>query len=91
MRKDTYFRQRQRYRHPKDVQGRIFEKFFRADNARAIVADGNGLGLYLAKQIMDSSGGTIGFDSKPGQGTTFYVTIPIAGMKPKQGEKGLEG
>ena len=76
---------------PKDVQPRIFEKFFRADNARTVVADGNGLGLYLAKQIMDSSGGTIGFDSKPGQGTTFYINIPLSGMKSKQGEKGLEG
>jgi two-component system sensor histidine kinase VicK len=75
---------------PKDVQGRIFEKFFRADNARGIVADGNGLGLYLAKQIMDSSGGAIGFESS-GQGTTFYATIPITGMKSKAGEKGLEG
>ena len=67
---------------PKEVQEHIFEKFFRADNARAIVADGNGLGLYLAKQIMDSSGGTIGFESS-GQGTTFYATIPITGMKSK--------
>ena len=76
---------------PKEVQEHIFEKFFRADNARAIVADGNGLGLYLAKQIMDSSGGTIGFSSEDGQGTTFYVTIPLSGMKSKAGEKGLEG
>lgn len=76
---------------PKDVQDHIFEKFFRADNARTVVADGNGLGLYLVKQIMDSSGGTIGFTSKLGKGTTFYVTIPLSGMNPKQGEKGLEG
>lgn len=76
---------------PQGVREHIFEKFFRADNARSIVADGNGLGLYLAKQIMDSSGGTIGFSSQGGQGTTFYVTIPVTGMKSKQGEKGLEG
>jgi len=76
---------------PKDVKERIFEKFFRADNARAIVADGNGLGLYLAKQIMESSGGTIGFSSSVGSGSTFYATIPLSGMKSKEGEKGLEG
>ena len=87
---------------PKDVQPRIFEKFFRADNARAIIADGNGLGLYLAKQIMESSGGTIGFSSSParnashsdaggeGSGSTFYATIPLSGMKSKEGEKGIE-
>lgn len=76
---------------PKEARDRIFEKFFRSDNARAVVPDGNGLGLYLAKQIMHSSGGTIGFSSQGGQGTTFYVTIPVTGMKSKQGEKGLEG
>lgn len=76
---------------PKDAQDHIFEKFFRADNARTVVSDGNGLGLYLAKQIMDASGGTIGFTSDSGQDTTFYVTIPLTGMKSKQGEKGLEG
>lgn len=76
---------------PKEAQTRIFGKFYRADNARTVVADGNGLGLYLAKQIMDSSGGGIGFDSDPGKGTTFYVIIPLTGMMSKQGEKGLEG
>ena len=76
---------------PKEVQSKIFEKFFRADNARTVVADGNGLGLYLAKQIMESSGGTIGFSSSVGSGSTFYATIPLSGMKSKTGEKGLEG
>lgn len=75
---------------PKDVQSRIFEKFFRGDNAREVVVEGNGLGLYLSKQIMEVSGGTIGFSSEVGQGTKFYVTIPLAGMKPKQGEIGLK-
>ncbi|MBI5356742.1 PAS domain-containing protein, partial [Candidatus Collierbacteria bacterium] len=75
---------------PQDVQPHIFEKFFRADNARAIVADGNGLGLYLAKQIMESSGGTIGFSSSVGSGSTFYATIPLSGMRAKVGEKGIE-
>lgn len=75
---------------PKESQGRIFEKFYRSDNARSVVPNGNGLGLYLAKQIMESSGGAIGFDTS-GRGTIFYVTIPLTGMRTKEGEKGLEG
>ena len=71
---------------PKEVQGHIFEKLFRADNAHEIIPDGTGLGLYLAKQIMESSGGTIGFTSE-NKVTTFYITIPISGMKLKQIEK----
>ncbi len=74
---------------PKEAQGHIFEKFFRSDNAREIETNASGLGLYLAKQIMDVSGGTIGFNSESGQGAKFYVTIPISGMKSKEGEKGL--
>ncbi len=75
---------------PKEAQGRIFERFFRADNAREAVPDGNGLGLYLIKQIMNSSGCTIEFSSEPGQGTIFYVKIPISGMISKEGEIGFE-
>lgn len=75
---------------PQEVQHRIFEKFFRADNARKIIADGNGLGLYLAKQIMETAGGTIGFTSEVGKGSTFHITIPRVGMKAKEGEVGLE-
>ncbi len=75
---------------PKEAQSRIYEKFFRADNARTVVAGGNGLGLYLTKQIMDVSGGSIGFESESNKGTTFYVTIPVSGMKFREGEKGFE-
>ncbi|MDP3973690.1 MAG: PAS domain S-box protein [Candidatus Daviesbacteria bacterium] len=75
----------------KEVQGRIFEKFFRADNAHEVVADGNGLGLYLVKQIIEASGLSMRFDSEVGRGSTFYVTIPLSGMKSKEGQKGLEG
>lgn len=74
---------------PGSAKSRIFEKFFRADNARAAVADGNGLGLYLSKQIMETAGGAIGLDSSE-RGTTFFITIPKSGMMSKQGEKGLE-
>ncbi len=66
----------------------IFEKFFRADNAREAVSTGNGLGLYLVKQIMDSSGGGIAFTSSE-KGTIFVITIPKSGMISKEGERTL--
>jgi len=74
---------------PKDAQRRIFEKFFRADNARTTEAEGNGLGLYVAKMIMDASDGKIWFETEEGVGTTFFASFPAMGMKAKKGEKGL--
>ncbi|MFH1425979.1 MAG: ATP-binding protein [Candidatus Kerfeldbacteria bacterium] len=75
---------------PKAQQKNIFTKLFRADNVRENVTDGTGLGLYIAKSILDASGGTIAFKSKENKGTTFIVTLPIRGMKPKEGTKKLE-
>ncbi len=74
---------------PKEVQPRIFQKFFRADNAIKQVADGSGLGLYVVKMIMESGGGRVWFASEGGKGTIFYAAIPLSGMKEKAGEKGL--
>lgn len=74
---------------PVAVQPRIFEKFVRADNAIKVDAEGSGLGLYIAKMIMDASGGKIDFESKEGVGTKFILTIPKVGMSEKAGEKGL--
>lgn len=74
----------------KDEQKRIFEKFFRAQNAIAQETDGNGLGLYIAKMIVDQVGGEIKFTSAFGKGSEFILVLPKGGMKPKEGEKGLE-
>lgn len=71
---------------PKEQQGRIFEKFFRADNALKEVPTGSGLGLSLAKLLVDGWGGKIWFESEERKGTTFYFTIPLKGMKAKEGE-----
>jgi len=72
---------------PRRQQDQIFQKLFRADNARVQDTSGTGLGLYITKAIVDKSGGKIWFESKEGKGSTFYVQIPISGMKKIKGEK----
>ena len=74
---------------PKSNQAKIFTKLFRADNVRAKNTQGTGLGLYIAKAIVDQSGGKIWFKSKENKGSTFYVTLPLTGMKKKKGAKAL--
>lgn len=74
---------------PKEAQDRIFNKFFRAENAVKAVPEGSGLGLSLVKSLVEGWGGKIWFKSAKGQGTTMYFTIPLAGMKMKEGDVSL--
>ncbi len=69
---------------PKDKQEHIFEKFFRIQEVRKVAAEGTGLGLYISKMIMEASGGKIWFKSKEKKGTSFYVSIPLKGMRTKE-------
>ena len=61
-----------------EQQEKIFEKFFRADNARKKESVGSGLGLYTVKTIVEKHGGKLWFESQEGQGSTFFFPLPIA-------------
>lgn len=61
-----------------EEQGRIFEKFYRAQQPGLVHVDGSGLGLSLVKAIVDSHHGEIDLNSVPGRGTTFHVRLPVA-------------
>jgi PAS domain S-box-containing protein len=56
---------------------KIFTKFFRSENAKRRDPNGNGIGLYMTKFMVDAIGGTIWFSSEEGKGTIFYVLIPL--------------
>jgi signal transduction histidine kinase len=57
---------------------KIFQKFSRGTGASSMRPDGSGLGLYIAKKIIESNGGEMSFFSEgQGQGTTFSFTVPI--------------
>ena len=62
---------------PEADRGRIFTKFFRAGNALAQVPDGSGLGLPLVKDIVETWGGQVHFETTEGKGSTFTFTIPL--------------
>lgn len=74
---------------PKAQQPKIFSKFFRADNAKYIDPNGNGLGLYIVKSLLEELGGRIWFESKEGIGTTFFIKLPQHANIKKKGTKVL--
>ncbi|MFI5240094.1 MAG: ATP-binding protein [Candidatus Saccharimonadia bacterium] len=62
---------------PEAAKKKLFTKFFRAENAQIARPDGTGLGLYLAKRVIEDQGGTILFESAEGQGSMFGFSMPL--------------
>jgi two-component system sensor histidine kinase KdpD len=65
-------------------QERIFEPFYRGRSSRPLAWTGSGLGLAIVKGFVEANGGSITVQSLPGQGTTFYVLLPVAEREPSE-------
>ncbi len=61
----------------KHEQSSIFERFYRIDKAHNSQTEGSGLGLAIARHIIIAHGGSITLESELGQGSTFYITLPL--------------
>lgn len=72
---------------PLAEQARLFGKFFRATNARKQRPDGTGVGLFLAKKVIDAHDGQIIFESKEGKGSTFGFRLPLNKLRVRNSDK----
>jgi two-component system, chemotaxis family, CheB/CheR fusion protein len=72
---------------PRDQQERIFERFYHAREAQQERVTGLGLGLFIARQIVKQQGGRIWVESTPGEGATFFFTIPCRPATGIHGER----
>jgi signal transduction histidine kinase len=72
---------------PPEVQSRIFDRFYRSADARAMDAQGLGLGLTLVQQIVNAHEGRIELESQPGEGSRFRVILPVQAIGQLAGEE----
>jgi len=66
---------------PHSEQAQLFSKFYRASNARKQRPDGTGVGLFLAKKVINAHGGDVIFESTEGKGSTFGFSLPIVPLR----------
>ena len=62
---------------PPEEQARVFEQFYRTRQSTQAGVPGTGLGLWIVRRLGELLGGTVGLTSRPGEGTTFWVTFPL--------------
>jgi signal transduction histidine kinase len=74
---------------PEEHQKNLFQAFYRVDSSHTAEIPGTGLGLVIVKAIVEHHGGKIWLESQPGQGTTFFILIPIR-QEIRRGEAGWD-
>ena len=73
---------------PSEELPQVFERFYRVDPSRTRATGGVGLGLAIAKQLVEAHGGTILAESTPGEGSRFIFELPLADNAGSQGDEG---
>jgi two-component system sensor histidine kinase SenX3 len=68
---------------------RVFERFYRVDQARSRATGGTGLGLAIVKHVATNHGGGVSVWSVPGSGSTFTIRLPLAGRAAPSGQGAL--